>query len=61
MLQQGGQQSQIKVKKGQMLSDITIEDSYTYCIGELYLGAQSEDELVDKIKDCESMLPFKLV
>jgi len=51
----------IKVKEGQMLSDITVEDSYTYCIGELYLGAESEDELLNKIKECESMLPFKLV
>ena len=50
----------INVNDGQMLSEIKVEDSYTYCIAELYLGAESEEALLNKIEDCKSMLPFKL-
>jgi hypothetical protein len=48
----------IQVKPGQRLSSLPEQDSYSYEIGVLYLGADSEQELLDKHRTARGMLPF---
>jgi hypothetical protein len=48
----------IQVEPGQRLSSLPEQDSYSYEIGTLYLGADSEQELLDKHRTARKMLPF---
>lgn len=50
----------LTVKEGETLSERVIEDSYTYCIAEFYLGAENEEALLEKIEACKEMLTFHL-
>ncbi len=46
-------------KVGMKLSDIPEQDSYSYATAFVYLGADSQKELVDKFQHCREMLKFQ--
>jgi hypothetical protein len=48
----------IQIKAGMRLSDMRDQDSYSYEIADLFLGADSQDELLEKYQTALSMLPF---
>lgn len=47
------------VEEGKKLSDKLVQDSYSFEIGNLYLGANSEEELQKKLATCLDMLPYE--
>lgn len=49
---------QIFVKEGDRLSELAGQDSYSYVIGHLYLGARDTEELLQKFRECRDLLPF---
>lgn len=49
----------ITVAEGQQLSDLRNEDSYSFEIANIYLGAQSQRELLEKYEAVAQRLPFK--
>ncbi|MFO7800900.1 MAG: ATP-grasp domain-containing protein [Desulfovermiculus sp.] len=46
-------------KVGMKLSEIPEQDSYSYATAFIYLGANSQKELVDKFQQCRKMLKFQ--
>ncbi|KAA5828287.1 biotin carboxylase [Saccharopolyspora hirsuta] len=46
--------------EGTRLSELTVQDSYSYELATCYLGARDEGELVDKFHRCADLLPFTL-
>ncbi|HLS28806.1 MAG TPA: ATP-grasp domain-containing protein [Opitutales bacterium] len=48
----------ISVKAGDRLSDLSGQDSYSYSIANLFIGAKNTQELLQKFRDCRDMLPF---
>ncbi|WP_129666953.1 ATP-grasp domain-containing protein [Phytoactinopolyspora endophytica] len=46
------------VDEGQRLSDLTHQDSYSYELALVFIGADSEDELIAKYERCVDALPF---
>jgi hypothetical protein len=46
-------------KAGMRLSEIPEQDSYSYATAFIYLGANSQKELVDKFQQCRKMLKFQ--
>ena len=46
-------------KVGMKLSEIPEQDSYSYATAFIYLGANSQKELVDKFQQCRKMLTFQ--
>lgn len=46
--------------KGDRLSELVDQDSYSYKIANIYLGADDEDELTDKYERCVQALPFEI-
>ena len=46
-------------KAGMKLSDIPEQDSYSYATAFVYLGADSQKELLQKFKECREMLKFQ--
>ena len=48
-----------QVHVGMRLSELLEQDSYSYAICQIYLGAQSTKELLDKYVACQQMLPFE--
>ncbi|WP_462324714.1 ATP-grasp domain-containing protein [Desulfoplanes sp.] len=48
----------IQVRPGQILSSLREQDSYSYEFAVLYLGADSQEELVHKYREARSVLPF---
>ncbi|WP_027370039.1 ATP-grasp domain-containing protein [Desulfovermiculus halophilus] len=49
----------IQGKVGMKLSEIPEQDSYSYATAFIYLGANSQQELVDKFQQCRKMLTFR--
>ena len=49
----------IQGKVGMKLSDIPEQDSYSYATAFIYLGADSQKELLEKYRKCREMLKFK--
>lgn len=49
----------IVAEKGQRLSDLERQDSYSYELAYLYIGADSQDELVSKYDRCVAALPYE--
>ncbi|WP_026875595.1 ATP-grasp domain-containing protein [Jiangella gansuensis] len=50
----------VKVDEGDRLSDLHGEDSYSFGLAQLYIGAADEDDLVDKYEKCTSGLRFEI-
>ncbi len=48
------------IDAGMRLSDLRDQDSYSYEIADLFLGANSQDELLEKYQTALSMLPFAI-
>lgn len=48
----------IQGKVGMKLSDIPEQDSYSYATAFIYLGADSQKELLEKYRQCREMLKF---
>ena len=55
-----GLEVQLHVLPGQRLSELVDQDSYTYELGLLYLGARDEDELLARYQECRDHLHFTL-
>jgi len=49
----------VQGKVGMKLSDIPEQDSYSYATAFIYLGADSQKELLEKFKQCREMLRFQ--
>ena len=50
----------IGVSSGMLLSELRDQDSYSYQIGDLFMGAGSNRELLKKYQVALSMLPFRI-
>src|SRR5690606_24612360 len=48
------------VEEGQKLSDLSGQDSYSYAIGNLYLGGRNTRDLLRKFIQCRNQLPFRI-
>ena len=55
-----GLEVQLHVQPGQRLSELVDQDSYSYELGLLYLGARDETELLQRYDDCREHLRFAL-
>lgn len=51
---------QMNVKEGDVLSELRINDAYSYCIGEVLLAAQSKEELFDKYNQIKEELNIEI-
>jgi len=49
----------LMVEEGQRLSHLLYQDSYSFEIAEVFLGAKNEDELLQKYDRVCSLLPFE--
>jgi hypothetical protein len=49
----------IVAEKGVHLSDLPMQDSYSYELAALYIGAEDEAELEEKYQRCLELLPFE--
>lgn len=48
----------LNAEEGRRLSELPLQDSYSYELAALYLGADSEAELTEKYERCVELLPF---
>jgi hypothetical protein len=46
---------------GRRLSDMPHQDSYSFCVAEIFLGASDPEQLLKKYERCVQALPFELV
>ncbi|MGH4025622.1 MAG: ATP-grasp domain-containing protein, partial [Pseudonocardiaceae bacterium] len=46
--------------KGDRLSELVDQDSYSYKIANIYVGADDEAELIEKYERCVAALPFEI-
>jgi hypothetical protein len=46
--------------EGDRLSELTNQDSYSYELANIYVGAQDEAELIEKYQRCIRALPFEI-
>jgi hypothetical protein len=51
---------EVTVNEGDRLSELIGQDSYSYSIANIYLGAQDEAELIEKYQRCVQALPFEI-
>jgi biotin carboxylase len=49
----------VPVQLGDRLSELHVQDSYTYAIANVYVGADSEAELIEKYERAVAGLPFE--
>ncbi|WP_374999933.1 acetyl-CoA carboxylase biotin carboxylase subunit family protein [Aeromicrobium sp. CTD01-1L150] len=49
----------VVVAQGDRLSDLTHQDSYSYELANIYVGAADEAELTEKYERCVAMLPWE--
>ncbi|CAM2904441.1 ATP-grasp domain-containing protein [Saccharomonospora xinjiangensis] len=54
----GGIEVDVVPKAGQRLSDLPGQDSYSYELAHIFIGARSETDLVRKYERCVEALPF---
>ena len=52
---------QLNVCEGMRLSDLNYQDSYSYEIASVFVGGDSEQELLQKYCDVQQALPLTLV
>jgi len=50
----------IQAEEGQRLSELPDQDSYSYRVGVVYLGADDEADLLARWKRCRELLPFEV-
>ncbi|MGQ0777560.1 MAG: ATP-grasp domain-containing protein [Pseudonocardiales bacterium] len=50
----------VTARAGDRLSELTRQDSYSYSIANIYVGAQDEAELTEKYQRCIRALPFEI-
>ncbi len=50
---------QISVEPGVRLSDLALQDSYSYELGHIYMGAENERELEARYARCLERLTFQ--
>jgi hypothetical protein len=50
---------EVIVAAGDRLSDLPDQDSYSYGLANIHVGARDEDELIDKYERCLAALPFE--
>jgi hypothetical protein len=50
----------VTVHEGDRLSELTGQDSYSYILANIYVGANDEAELTDKYHRCVQALPFEI-
>lgn len=50
----------VTVHEGDRLSELTGQDSYSYIIANIYVGAADESELTEKYQQCVQALPFEI-
>ena len=55
-----GLEIKINVKEGQHLSDLQNQDSYSFELASIFIGALNQRELVDKYKQCVEGLSFEI-
>ncbi len=48
-----------QVELGTRLSDLLEQDSYSFALANIFVGAQSRKELLDKYMRCRELLPFE--
>ncbi|KPV40243.1 D-alanine--D-alanine ligase [Thiohalorhabdus denitrificans] len=51
---------EIHVRPGMRLSELPDQDSYSYELGYLFVGAEDPRQLLERIRRCEELLPFEL-
>lgn len=51
---------EVIVENGDRLSDLHDQDSYSYGLANIHIGADDEQELIDKYRRCLNALPFRL-
>lgn len=51
---------QVLVQEGQLLEDLQHQDSYSYHLANIYIGARHRMELVEKYNRCLELLPFEV-
>jgi hypothetical protein len=56
-----GTEVQLNVCEGMRLSDLNYQDSYSYEIASVFVGGDSEQELLQKYCDVQQALPLTLV
>ena len=50
----------VSVHEGDRLSELHMQDSYSYILANIYVGAQDEAELIEKYQRCVRALPFDI-
>lgn len=55
------QRFECHVHDGQALEDLPFQDSYSFNIADVYLGADSQHELLEKYERAKRMLPFEIL
>lgn len=45
---------------GERLSNLSSQDSYSYELAEVFVGAQNEEELIEKYQRCVQMMAFEI-
>lgn len=50
----------IIARENEHLSDLPIQDSYSFELAEIFIGAQHQHSLLEKYKSCIALLPFVL-
>jgi hypothetical protein len=48
------------VQKGMHLSELYGQDSYSFELANIYLGARNQEELLENYHDCLSNLTFEI-
>jgi len=51
---------ELNVEPGTRLSELLHQDSYSYELGVVFIGAHNDNELRHRIRACEAMLPFEI-
>jgi hypothetical protein len=52
---------QLQVRPGDRLSTLHEQDSYSYALAIIYVGADSESDMLRRYRECVAALPFDLV
>ena len=50
----------VHVNKGMHLSELFGQDSYSYELANIFLGARNQEELLEKYNDCLENLTFEI-
>ncbi|MEH6451597.1 MAG: ATP-grasp domain-containing protein [Psychromonas sp.] len=56
-----GTEIQLHIREGMSLSELNCQDSYSYEIAVVFIGGDSEQDLLQKYRDVQQALPLELV